>query len=570
MRIKLAKFFILGALAFLAIYIFRLQIVKGLIYRQLSKTNAIRIIPQEGARGRILDSAGNVLVDNRFGYDVFVSVQDVFDKENLFKRLAFLLGVCEDEITKEFRKNYYAPFAPVRIAQDIDRFKAMRIEMHNADLPGVTVWLQPRRNYPYKNLASHILGYLGEIDYWRLNKLTDYGYAAKDIVGYGGIEERYDYYLRSHSGGIQIEVDHRGVFKRTLGFKEPLNGKDIQLTIELELQKIIEECLTGHSGAIIVMDPYDGKILAMASKPDFYPEMLFQGLRAYTQSVFKDKQAPLLNRAVSAAYPPGSVFKLITAIAGLSCEKINSSTTFYCAGSLRVGKREFACWDVHGSQNLLQAITHSCDVFFYRTGLLVGAQSLYEYALKFGLSKATGIDLPLETNGFIPSPFWRKTRFQRAWYDGDTANFAIGQGEVLTTPLQITRMLAVFANGGYLVTPYLVKAIDGKDISFQRRKIIPVAVKPEFIKMVKKGLRAAIEDATGTAHVLNFEKLPIAGKTGTAEAPPGQPHSWFVGFFPFASPKYVLCVFLEHGGSSYYACLIAKKIIEKMLAQNLL
>lgn len=568
MRIKIFKVAAIFGFIFLTVYLFYVQVIRAGYYLKLSQTNAIRIIPEEGARGRILDRNNEVIVDNYLSYDVFVLSRDFRNKDIAFHRLSQILGVPAEEIKKRLARGYVAPFVPICIAENIDRKPAMKIEIERSEFPEVIVDSIPKRHYPNSRLASHEIGYLGEIDYWRLVKLQDYGYRRKDIVGYGGVEERYDYYLRPAVGGLQVEVDYLGKFSRTLGYRYPDNGKDVRLTIDLNIQKIAENNLSSSNGAVVIMNPLTGEILAMASFPDFDPGLFYEKSPSSLQGVFTASDAPLLSRAISGAYPPGSVFKLVTAMAALSTGKINTGTAFYCPGSLRVGRREFACWDTHGSQNLYQAIVHSCDVFFYHTGILAGPQAIYDYALKLGLGRPTGIDLPSEKAGFIPSPFWKKTKRNQRWYDGDTANFSIGQGDVLTTPLQITRMMAVFANGGYLVTPYIVKSIGGRPLS--RRKIVDTGLNKEFIRIISRGLKGVIDDPGGTAQILDMSGLSVAGKTGTAEAPPSQPHSWFVGFFPYESPKYVICVFLEHGGSSFYACKLAKGIIEEIMKENLL
>jgi penicillin-binding protein 2 len=237
---------------------------------------------------------------------------------------------------------------------------------------------------------------------------------------------------------------------------------------------------------------------------------------------------------------------------------------------MTIGNKEFACWNTHNEQNLISAIAHSCNVFFYNTGLLVGAQTIHDYAIKFGLSRLTSFELPYETTGFIPSPLWRKINKFKNWYSGDTANLSIGQGDCLVTPLQLLRMMAVFANGGNLVTPYIVKSVDGRDIRANERKITSLSLKPATIDYIRKGLRGVILDPKGTGNVLSGLPVALAGKTGTAQAPPGQAHAWFVGFFPFNNPKYAICVLLERGGPGYYSCVLAKEIIEAMIAQGLI
>jgi penicillin-binding protein 2 len=287
-------------------------------------------------------------------------------------------------------------------------------------------------------------------------------------------------------------------------------------------------------------------------------------------NLLNNPSAPLINRAISGVYPAGSIFKLVVATCALETGKINLSTTFSCPGSTYIGKQEFSCWNTHQQQNLIGAITHSCNIFFYRTGLLAGAQNIYEYALKFGFARPTGIDLPYEASGFVPSPLLRKIYKFRNWFDGDTANFSIGQGELLVSPLQISRMMAVFANKGTLVIPYVVKGIDGKVITSPKRKALALTLKESTINYIRQGLKNVIADPNGTASHLSTLPVPVAAKTGTAQVSRGQPHGWFVGFFPYEKPKFTICVFLEHGGSGYAATLVAKQIIENMAGEGLI
>ncbi|MDD5167161.1 MAG: penicillin-binding transpeptidase domain-containing protein, partial [Candidatus Omnitrophica bacterium] len=456
------------------------------------------------------------------------------------------------------------------IAKNIEVNKAIALEELKTSLAGIIIQLQPLRNYPYRSLGAHVIGYLGEIDRWRLTKLEDYGYMTKDIVGFGGVEEKYDYYLRQEEGGLSVEVDSRGRLVRVLGFRPPRNGKDMQLTLNLQIQKIAEEKLANRKGAVVIMEPYSGAIIAMASAPVFNPAAFVNKSGESISNIFNDRDAPLVNRAISAVYPAGSVFKPIVAAAALEAGKINLSTSFLCQGSTFVGKQEFKCWETHGWQNLTAAIAHSCNVFFYKTGLLVGAQSIHDYAIKFGLARPTAFELPYEAGGFIPSPLWRKINKFKNWFDGDTANLSIGQGDVSVTPLQMARVMAVFANGGYLVTPYIVKAIDGQDVSSYHRRVARCPVKASTINYIREGMRGVVSDPKGTGNVLSSLTVSVAGKTGTAQAPPGQAHAWFTGFFPYKNPKFVICVFLERGGPGYYSSVIAKQIIEALIAEGLM
>jgi penicillin-binding protein 2 len=237
---------------------------------------------------------------------------------------------------------------------------------------------------------------------------------------------------------------------------------------------------------------------------------------------------------------------------------------------MQIGRRKFKCWDTHNVQDLFNAIAHSCDVFFYHTGLLAGPQLIHDYALKFGLGKPAGIDLPYEASGFVSDPLWKRIRRFQGWFDGDTANFAIGQGDLLVTPLQMARLMSAFASQGMLPEPYLVKAINGQDISRYQKRISRLNLKEKNIGDIRKGLKMAVSDPKGTANSLSGLAIAVAGKTGTSQVAAGQPHAWFAGFFPFIRPRYVICVFLEHGGSGYYSTLLAKQIIEAMLKEGLI
>lgn len=557
-------FFVLG-LALLG-----LIVIQGRKYRELSRRNCIRLLPQQGARGKIFDREANIIVDNKLVYDVMILPQDQDENDKVLMAVSDALEINFRELKREFKNYYVASSVPVAIAKNVDRKKAIALEALKFDFPSIIIQPKPQRHYPYGGFASHIIGYVSEIDHWRLTKLKDFGYKTKDVVGFGGVEEKYDYYLRQEEGGLSVEIDHRGKPMRVLGFKPARNGKSIQLTLNLKIQKIIEEKLTHRKGSIIIMDPHSGEIIALVSSPDFAPAVFVEKETHSITSLFNNPNAPLLNRAISASYPAGSLFKIIVATCALETKKMNLSTSFLCQGRTLIGKQEFVCWDTHGQQNLIAAVAHSCNIFFYKTGLLVGAQAIHDYAVKFGLSKPTSFELPYESSGFIPSPIWKRISKFQNWYDGDTANLSIGQGEVLVTPLQMLRVMAVFANGGYLVTPYIVKAIDNQDISAYQKKITNLSLKKSTIDSLRQGLREVVSDPKGTGSVLSKLPISVAGKTGTAQAPPGKAHAWFTGFLPFKHPKFAICVFLEHGGPGYYACVIAREIIQEIIKEGLL
>ena len=569
-RTKFANFVILAIFSILIFGLINLEIVGKTKYKALSDKNSLRLLPQMGARGRIYDRNGEIILDNSLSYDVMVMPQDLKEVDKTLIGISKVLGQDLEDLKDAFRRSYVSSSLPVVLADNIGFKKAMALEESKLNFPGIIIRPSPKRIYPHKRLAVHLLGYLNEIDRWRLTKLADYGYKTKDIVGFGGIEERYDYYLRQEEGGLSFEVDHRGRSRRVLGFRSAVNGKDLQLTLDLRIQKIVEDKLKERTGCVIIMDPYFGEILAMASYPNFDPEIFMDKKNASIANFLKDPDAPMVNRAISGVYPPGSLFKIVVATAALETKKINLFTSFFCNGSMHIGGQEFNCWSIHNQQTLVPAISHSCNIFFYNTGILTGAQTIHDYAIKFGLSKTTNFELSYESSGFIPSPLWRQINKFKKWYKGDTANLSIGQGDCLVTPLQMARMIAVFANKGYLVTPYIIKSIGGKVISVNQRKKINLSLKESTINNIREGLRKAISDPGGTGFVLSNLSIPVAGKTGTAQAPPGQAHAWFVGFFPYDNPKYVISVFLERGGPGYVSCVLAKQIIEEMIVAGLI
>ena len=570
MRIKIVIGAIVAGLLFLLFGLLNLQILHGRTFKELSKKNCIRILTQPGARGRILDRHGNVLIGNRVYYDVLILPPDNDELDNVMTTLARYLDKSAEELKALFFRRYFAESIPVTVAENIDIKKAIALEELKWIMPNIVIQPHPLRDYPYGRLASHVVGYLNEIDHWRLTKLRDYGYKTKDIVGFGGIEEKYDYYLRQEEGALTVEVDHRGSFIRILGLKPPKNGKDVQLTLDIKIQKIAEDALRDSKGTVILMNPGNGEIIAMASSPDFSPAAFIKKSDPYISGLLDDTSAPFLNRAISGIYPAGSIFKPIVATAALETGKINTATTVLCTGGIHLGSQEFSCWSEHGPENMFAALVHSCNTYFYKAGIAAGAQALHDYAIRFGLSKPTAVDLPYESTGFVPSPLWKRIHRFKSWFAGDTANFAIGQGDLLVTPLQLARMMAVFANKGKLVTPYAVKAVSGRDISEYQKKVTRVAIKLKTIDYIRQALRSVVSEPDGTGNILSALAVAVAGKTGTVQVSSGLPHGWFVGFFPFQNPRFVICVFLEHGGSGQASCALAKQIIEMMNQEGLI
>lgn len=568
MRIRQAFLIFRALFTILISGLFFRQIIQGDYYYNQSRRNVIRVIPLEATRGKILDRNGVIIVDTMPSFNVLLIPQEINDKDALFNKLSEILDVPLEEIKQNYKRKYFNPFLPIAIYENLNKDKIIAIEENKLNLPGVIIDTQPHRFYPFSGAASHILGYLSQIDTSRITKLKPYGYESNDLVGYSGIEEYYDLILRGEKGGEQVEVDNRGRRVRTAGFKPPKSGQDIQITIDIHIQQIVDKSMEDKRGAVVIMDPYSGEIISLSSHPDYDPNDFIENNNSTINDLLQDRRSPLFNRATAGQYPPGSVFKIVTAIAALEKDPWVVNKTFYCDGNMQIGNRNYNCWSAHGDENLRDAVMHSCNIFFYNLGILIGPEAITKYAHMIGLGRTTGIDLNYETKGFIPSPSWKKIISLTDWRKGDTANMAIGQGEVLVTPLQMTRTISILANGGRLVQPHLIKAVRGREVVVGKNKTVKLS--DDTLGKISSYLYEVVNNPQGTAHVIDIQGLKIYAKTGTAQVSGKSPHGWLVGFVGRDKPKYAFCVFLENGGSSYNACLVAKIIFGEMLDKNLI
>jgi len=384
------------------------------------------------------------------------------------------------------------------------------------------------------------------------------------MVGKTGVEKWYDAYLQGEPGGRQIEVDSRGTQVRLLGTKDPLAGRDVVLTIDQRVQNASQELLKGFRGGIVVMDLNDGSLISLVSSPSYNPNAFSDKSKSDSlTSYFNDPSTPLLDRVVSGLYPPGSVFKIPVALAAIQLHKITPSTTFDCPGYMMVGGRKFGCSHVHGVQDLEQALAHSCNVYFFHVGQMVTPPIIGAFARAFGLTRPTGVDLPFEARGKMVTG----ASADRAWYTGDVLNLSIGQGFTLTTPLQLTVMIAAVANDGVILRPRVVKEVGGVMVpvmDFSQRPRI--RLRDQTWGVVQQGLKAVVDDPEGTGHDLKeVPGLDIYGKTGTAQSVHGKPnHAWFVGYTKSPKGAVAFCVFLEYGGSSENSVKIARDLLLKL------
>lgn len=571
MRLRLLRRIIVVFFLFSILALVYYQIIRGTDYFRLSQNNRIKLRRLTAARGLIYDRQGRILVGHRLVFNVALLAQETRDVQQLLAKISPIVDIPENELLRQYKNNLAAPFVPVVVARDIPKNKAIILESKESNLPGLVIETEPLRDYRQAKSICHIAGYLGRIDEVEFKKRKLYGYQVRDLIGKSGIEKRFDHLLQGQAGGMQVEVNNLGYKVRVLGSQQPQAGSNIYLTIDAQLQNFVDQLMEEKKGACIVMDPQNGEILAMVSKPSFDPNLFIDALSSKptanysVRELLNAKDAPLINRAISAEYPPGSIFKIVVAVAGLESGIVAPGERFNCAGSFRVGNREFFCWnlDGHGEENICSALAHSCNVYFYKLALMLGVDKLTSFARKFGMGGACGIDLPYESTGFVPSKSWKEKVWKESWYDGDTANFSIGQGYLLVTPLQMVQMVSAAANGGYLVQPHLLKKS-----AYNLAKAKEIGLRKETLNTVKQGMLRALEDTHGTAHRANIPELIWAAKTGTAQTSYQSTHGWFGGFYPFDAPRIALVVFLEHGGSGGdVPAKIAKEIV-KYIARN--
>lgn len=578
------------AFFFLFIRLWALQVIKGNELRRLSENNCIRLRENPADRGMLLDRAGRILAHNRPSFEVYLVPEDLKANPETLSRVGPLLKMTKEEIEEKVRaQKRRAPFKPVKIKSDIDWNELALLESNRVHLPGLIVDVRPRRAYDYGELASHLIGYLGEVDENDLRQAKEASYRMGALVGKYGIESRWENDLRGVDGGRQVEVDALGREIRSLGTVDPSPGNNLYLTIDLDLQKIAEEAYQDKNGALIAMEPKTGRILAMVSKPSFSPDLFARNiLPEEWRSLVENPYHPLQNKGIQGQYPAGSVFKIITAIAGLESGMITPDTQFFCAGAFRYGNRDFRCWKEggHGAISLHRAIVESCDIYFYQVGLKVGVDLIAHYANEFGLGRVTGISLPHEKPGTVPSSSWKKKRFGAPWYSGETLSFSVGQGYLNATPLQLLMLISGVANGGKLFLPQVVERVE--DIYGNKLKEYPpvelrkVDVSEKTLRIVQEALRGAVNDPHGTGWTCQLKEVKVAGKTGTAQVvrlPENfkkgdmnrmplkfRDHAWFVAYAPFEDPKISVAVLVEHGGfGASAAAPIAKKVIARYL-----
>lgn len=547
----------LGGLCILVAVLAWYQLLQGEYYWQRAKNNYLKVIPLPSIRGTIFDRNQMSIAYDQAAFNLAVIPYEIRkSKQSLFKDLSISAGLSLDLLNRNYKRNMSGFFSPVDIVTNMDKLKTLKLKQEFSDTTVIST--RPQRYYPMGYEFAHLLGYVKPVKAF-YEQLKNYGYSPRERTGFKGIEQFYDTYLKGRDGGELIEVDSRGRVMGFLGQSLPERGKDIYLSLDSHLQQAAYDVLDKRKGVIILMDSGNGEILTLCSRPAFNLNNFIKGKNV--TRLFSDPQSPLLNRAIQARYPIGSTFKPILAAAGLEEDKLNPLTTFNCQGDLRLGIARFRCWTIHGQQNLVEALAHSCNVYFYNLGLKLGPNLISRWARYFDLDSATGIDLPSEGTGFIPDVRWKQKKLKSNWFAGDTVNFSIGQGYMTATPLAVTRAINVFASGGYLVRPHLIKKIGSVESGASAKSYCGLS--ESTLRIVRQGLRETVLREDGTARLLSRLNLNFSGKTGTAQNP-GKSHGWFAGFFTYQGKTYTICVLIEHGGSSYEAVKAAYYFIKKI------
>jgi len=570
-RLAFASYFIVFMMSLLLLGFWKLQIVESDRYDQLAEQNRVRTVPVIAPRGIVYDRGGRVLVDNYPSFSVLLLRDDVEQVERLLPQIADGMSVPLEELREALQDARGLPrFQPIVIKPEASPADIAFIESHRADIPVLEMLMVHRRRYPADGFMAHVSGYVGEVSSKQVED-SEGRYRPGDIVGKTGLERQYNELLMGTDGLRRVIVNSVGREVGRLEQTDAIPGKPIHLTIDYDLQAVAERALTGKKGAVVALNPQTGEVLAMASQPSYDPNSFAISVsRDEWLRLNNDPEKPLLNRAIQAQLAPGSVFKILMSTAMLESKAVPENYSVFCPGHGDFYGRIFRDWkpEGHGTTDLHSAIVHSCDIFFYNIGKQMGIDRISYYATKTGLGKRTGIDLPGEESGLIPSEEWKQRVFHQRWYPGETISVAIGQGAVTVTPIQAAYTIGGIVLGGKFMQPHLIKDTQpAPEISF------PIA--EPTVEAVTSGMWGVVNEAGGTAAASRLPGIEFGGKAGTAQTislqgrqRAGQKaefkdNAWFVGFAPRRNAEIVVAVLVqsgEHGSSA--AAPIAKEIVK--------
>lgn len=589
-KIRLFAILVIFAFLCLSMRIWYLQILKWQYLTGLSENNRVRMVSLPAYRGMIKDRNGETLVSIRPSFNLYITPEDASDSSSSLDFLQKKINFDREKLKASMKRE--KSFKDVLIKADISREEVAFVEENNMRLPGIKIKAEPLRNYVYKHLMSHVLGYLGEISQSKLKSSNNPFYSQGDFVGKNGLENVFEATLRGKKGHKEVEADVSGRELKTLRKLPSESGNNLVLTLDVRIQEELEKAMVSTpekivNGSVVVMKVQTGEILAIASKPSFDPNEFAAGITPENwKKLINDEMHPLQNRSIHSQYPPGSIYKIAVAYAALEEGVIDSNTTIYCPGHFKLGRGRYRCWKKkgHGAVNLHDALVQSCDVFFYTVGHRMGIDTLASYAKKFGFGFPTGLGLSREKNGLVPSTQWKLKNRKQPWLLGETISASIGQGYNLVTPLQLANMMTAVANGGMLLKPYLVKRIEEPGGTLIKEYFPEIkgkiGGKPENLEVIRKALRDVVNGPRGTGKKSQLKDIVVSGKTGTVqvvrmksneeieqedEIPyKYRDHAWFVAFAPYEKPEVAVAVLVEHGGhGGATAAPIAKKIFKK-------
>lgn len=583
-RLTAVQYVILAIFLFLAYGLWRLQVSQSDYYSAAAERNRVREVPILAPRGKILDRYGRTIVDNYPSFTALLMRDSSRDLNADADLIASGLHMEPKEVREKIRRFAGMPqYQPIYLKEDITPDEEAFIEAHKSELPELDTIMAYRRLYPRKGFLAHLIGYVGEVSEDMLNQPQFEFYNPGDVVGRSGVELEYNQLLMGTNGSRQVVVNSHGKeVGQPLDEKPAIPGKPLKLTIDVDLQIAAEEALEGKNGAIVAMDPHTGEILAMVSRPTFDPnDFAIRIGRSDWEKLVDDPDKPLLNKAIQAQLAPGSTFKLIMATAGLQ-EGIAQNMHVICNGGAEFYGRYFKCWisarhQVHGEVDISKGIYQSCDVFFYTLAEKLGIERIAKYATEFGIGQKTGIDLPDEVSGVMPSEEWKLRNFRQKWFPGETISVGIGQGAIAVTPIQLARAIGAIASGGRMVRPHVS---DPKELP---PNVVPASSVPDEVKLpldpqnwtTITDAMAQVVSPLGTAGLSHIEGVDFAGKTGTAQTISNaakakiangkskfRDNAWFVGVEPRRNPDIVVCVLMEAGDEGYLAARVAAQVVK--------
>lgn len=591
-RVYIANVIIVLAMFILAARLWYLQVKEHAHYLELAQNNATRLIKSPAPRGVIYDRLGIKIAENRPGFDLYIVPEDVNDWPKTKEMLASLIDIDEESINERLeRSKKRPPFQAVKLKEDLSWDETVRIESFKFEMPGVILDVSPKRSYVFGEATAHLLGYLGEINEKELKEHEAEGrYSPGDLTGKYGLEKYFEKDLRGVDGGKEIEVDALGRKIKVVNWIPPFPGNNMKLTIDIKTQVAAWAALKDRVGAAVAMDPKTGKILAMVSTPTFDPNQLSSGIsKADWKALIENPLNILNNRVIQGQYPPASTYKPIHAAAALEEGVITPDTKIFSGPAFRFAGRDYRDWKEkgHGIINVHRAIVESSDTFFYQVGLKLGINRLADYTKRFGFGTKTGIPVHNEKSGLVPSSEWKQKTYKVKWYEGETISVSVGQGYMLTTPLQLLNAYAAIANGGTLYKPILFEEITAPDGRLLQKPVIEergkLGISEKTMAHVRDGLRGVTHDDGGTARFLSQANLKIAGKTGTAQvsrlikrtknvesiAYKFRDHAWFAGFAPYDDPQIAVVVIVEHGGfGASAAAPVARELFKAYLGKE--